>query len=50
LIYRNAPALLRKLGEVGTLVMIQLLAFVLVCVGVEFMWTGWADLNHLSGP
>jgi hypothetical protein len=32
------------------LVPLTLLAFVLVCVGVEFMWTGWADLNHLPVP
>ncbi|MEO8306891.1 MAG: MarC family protein [Pseudomonadota bacterium] len=37
------------LGEVGTLVMIRLLAFILLCVGVEFIWTGWAELNHLPG-
>jgi multiple antibiotic resistance protein len=49
-IFKHAAALLGKLGEVGTLVMTRLLAFVLVCVGVEFMWTGWADLNHLPVP
>ena len=49
-IFVHAAALLKKLGEVGTLVMMRLLAFVLVCVGVEFMWTGWAALNQLAGP
>lgn len=47
-IFQHAAALLEKLGEVGTLVMMRLLAFILLCIGVEFMWTGWADLNHLS--
>jgi len=46
-IFKHAAALLEKLGEVGTLVMMRLLAFILLCVGVEFIWTGWADLNHL---
>jgi multiple antibiotic resistance protein len=49
-IFVHAAALLKKLGEVGTLVMMRLLAFILVCVGVEFMWTGWAALNHLPTP
>jgi len=47
LIFRHAAALLEKLGEVGTLVMMRLMAFILLCVGVEFMWTGWAQLNQL---
>ncbi|HEX6274708.1 MAG TPA: MarC family protein [Polyangiaceae bacterium] len=49
-VFRHAAALLGKLGEVGTLVMTRLLAFILLCVGVEFIWTGWAELNHLSKP
>jgi multiple antibiotic resistance protein len=46
-IFKHASAMLKKLGEIGTLVMMRLLAFILLCVGVEFMWAGWADLNHL---
>lgn len=49
-LFKHASALLEKLGEVGTLVMMKLLAFILLCVGVEFMWTGWADLNQLPQP
>jgi len=48
LVYRHAPALLAKLGEVGTLVMTRLLAFVLLCIGISIMWTGWAELNGLA--
>lgn len=48
-IFKHAAALLEKLGEVGTLVMMRLLAFILLCVGVEFIWAGWADLNRLAG-
>jgi multiple antibiotic resistance protein len=47
LVYRHAPALLAKLGEVGTLVMTRLLAFVLLCIGISIMWAGWAELNGI---
>lgn len=47
LVFHHATALLQKLGDIGRLVMTRLLAFILLCVGVEFMWTGWAHLNHL---
>jgi len=47
-VFHNATALLERLGEIGRLVMMRLLAFILLCVGVEFMWAGWAQLNHLS--
>jgi multiple antibiotic resistance protein len=47
LCYRNASKLLRRLGDVGTLVMRRLMAFILLCIGIEIMWTGWAELNHV---
>jgi multiple antibiotic resistance protein len=43
--YRYAPPLLRRMGEIGTMVMMRLAAFILLCIGIEMMWTGWADLN-----
>jgi multiple antibiotic resistance protein len=48
LVYRHAPALLARLGEVGTLVMTRLLAFVLLCIGISIMWAGWAELNGIA--
>lgn len=48
LVYRNASALMARLGEVGTLVMTRLMAFVLLCLGIEILWTGWAELNRLG--
>ena len=49
LIYRNASTLLRRLGPVGTLVMMRLVAFILFCIGIEILWTGWSELNaHAS--
>ncbi|UXH80767.1 MarC family protein [Roseateles amylovorans] len=47
LVYRNGGRLLMRMGEVGTLVMMRLMAFVLLCIGIQILWTGWADLNHL---
>lgn len=47
LVYRNAARLLTRLGEVGTMVMTRLLAFILLCIGIEIMWTGWVELNQL---
>jgi multiple antibiotic resistance protein len=48
LILRNSTAVVARLGEVGMLVMTRLMAFILLCIGVEIMWTGWAELNGLA--
>jgi multiple antibiotic resistance protein len=47
-VYRHSARLLKSLGEIGTLVMMRLVAFILLCIGIEIMWTGWAELNHLK--
>lgn len=47
LVYRHAARLMARLGEVGTLVMTRLMAFLLLCLGIEILWTGWAELNGL---
>jgi multiple antibiotic resistance protein len=48
LVYRNGGRLLMRLGEVGTLVMMRMMAFVLLCIGIQIRWTGWAELNQLA--
>jgi multiple antibiotic resistance protein len=48
LCYRNAGKLLARLGDVGTNVMMRMFAFILLCIGIEIMWTGWAELNHIA--
>ena len=48
LVYRHATRLIARPGEVGTLVMIRLMAFVLLCIGIDIAWTGWAELNHIK--
>jgi len=27
-------------------VMIRMMAFILLCIGIQIMWTGWAELNE----
>lgn len=48
LVFANSARVLRKLGEIGTLVLMRLLAFILLCIGIEFIWTGWAELNGIA--
>ena len=47
-IFKNSVAVLTRLGRIGTLVMIRMMAFILLCIGSEIMWTGWAQLNGLA--
>ena len=47
-IFRNSAAVLDRLGEVGMLVMLRLMAFILLCIGIEIMWSGWAELNGMT--
>ncbi|MEN9543476.1 MAG: hypothetical protein RLZZ598_309 [Pseudomonadota bacterium] len=44
LCYRFAPRLVRALGSVGTTVLLRFSAFILLCVGVQIVWDGLADL------
>ena len=30
--------------------MARLMAFVLLCIGIQILWTGWAELNGLPKP
>ena len=50
LIFRNSVAVLRWLGDIGTLVMMRLMAFILLCIGIQIIWTGWAELNGIVPP
>jgi multiple antibiotic resistance protein len=38
--YRYADIVLRKLGETGTSVLVRLSAFIMLCVGVQILWSG----------
>jgi len=48
LVFKNSTQVLAWLGEIGTLVMMRLMAFILVCIGIQIMWTGWAELNGIG--
>jgi multiple antibiotic resistance protein len=44
LCYRYAEPILRKLGDVGTVVVTRLTAFILLCIGVQIVWNGVSAL------
>jgi multiple antibiotic resistance protein len=46
--YRYATRLLQRLGDIGTMVMMRVMAFILMCIGLQMMWTGWAELNGIA--
>ena len=48
LIFRHSAAVLDRLGSIGTMVMTRLMAFILLCIGVQIIWTGWAELNGIK--
>jgi len=48
LIFRNSASVLAWLGEIGMLVLIRLMAFILLCIGIQIMWAGWAELNGIA--
>ena len=48
LCYRHATRLVALLGPIGTMVIMRMLAFILFCIGIEIMWSGWAALNQLK--
>ena len=46
-VFSRAATVLAKLGDVGTLVMVRMMAFILLCIGIQIVWTGWAELNGI---
>ena len=47
-LFKNSASVLRRLGETGTLVMMRLMAFILLCIGIQIIWNGWAELNGMN--
>jgi multiple antibiotic resistance protein len=47
-LFKNAARVMDRLGEVGMLVTTRLMAFILLCIGIQIMWTGWAELNGMT--
>jgi multiple antibiotic resistance protein len=44
--YRFAKGLVGMLGDDGTNVVVRLSAFILLCIGIEIIWTGYSALVH----
>jgi multiple antibiotic resistance protein len=44
--FRFEEGLIRLLGKTGTLVMMRLSAFILMCVGVQIITNGIIDVFH----
>ncbi len=45
LILKHSVKVVAKIGPTGELVLQQLMAFVLLCIGIQLIWTGWHELN-----
>ena len=46
--YRYAEEIVQKLGETGRTVLMRLMAFLLLCIGVQIIWNGTRALLHLA--
>lgn len=46
--YRFAERLVAMLGSSGTHVVIRLSAFILVCIGIQILWSGWSELSAVA--
>lgn len=42
--YRFAERIVAALGERGTNVVVRLSAFILLCIGIQIIWSGWSAL------
>lgn len=47
--YRYADRLLKRLGPIGTVVLVRLSAFILLCIGVQIGWNGVSALLRSAG-
>ncbi|MDB5733992.1 MAG: antibiotic resistance protein [Alphaproteobacteria bacterium] len=47
LCYRFSEPLVRRLGVSGTNVVVRLSAFILLCIGIQIIWSGWSELSAL---
>ena len=47
--YRFAEGTVGALGEQGTNVVVRLSAFILFCIGIEIIWSGYSALAQVTG-
>jgi multiple antibiotic resistance protein len=50
LCYRFADRMVAMLGESGINVLVRLSAFILLCIGIQIIWSGYSALMGLSPP
>ena len=50
LTYRYADRVLKRLGPTGTVVLVRLSAFILLCIGVQIGWNGVSTLLRSLQP
>ncbi len=43
--YRYAERIIAMLGKSGTNVVVRLSAFILLCIGIQILWTGYSTLT-----
>lgn len=48
LCYRFAERTVVMLGKTGTNVVVRLSAFIMLCIGIQILWSGWSALNALG--
>lgn len=49
LCYRSANKMVSLLGRLGTMVVLRLSAFILLCIGIQIFWSGFTGLLVESG-
>ena len=45
LCYRFADRIIAVLGHGGMTVVVRLTAFILMCIGIQVIWSGWTGLT-----
>ena len=45
--YRFAQRTVSALGKTGTNVIVRLSAFIMLCIGIQILWSGWSELSAL---
>jgi multiple antibiotic resistance protein len=48
LCYRFAESMVARLGSSGANVLVRLSAFILLCIGIQIIWTGWTGLMAMG--
>lgn len=43
--YRYAERIAAFLGDTGVSVLVRLMAFILLCIGIQIIWSGWSTLT-----